>query len=557
MGIASHIERVEGEIDFVLLVPGEGVLCLEVKSGKVSRDDGIWRYGTGSFTVTSKVGPFRQASEGMHSLRKFVSQNDATLSGIMFCSGVVFTLIDFDEISPEWQPWQFVDRSKLNRNPVSRCFIEMLRSARKHFQNVPSAKWFNERKSRPSQDQIDKLIELLRPDFECFVSPRLGVDEAEKMIFHYTQEQFAALDALEENSRILFKGPAGSGKTFLALEAARRTLAKNKRTLLSCYNMLLGRWLQDQTSELTSTYNELLKVGTFHQFMLGISGISKREHVTPDFWSKELPVVVVERILEGTVPVPQFDFLILDETQDLVSEDYLDVLDLLLAGGLAGGEWAFFGDFEWQAIYSKRHRDGIETILPLIERRCPNFFKYPLRNNCRNSRSIAIGIETTCGLQPGYSRVLNNDGHDHEIEVHFYKDKKDQMKQLKSVLKELADTYDVTEIAVLSTMDDASACSSTLNDLPRGLKLTAFRGQSKDSGLIRFASIHSFKGLEASAVILTDMEKISGEKALELLYVGMSRARTRLVLFFNERCRKYYLDVVRKGLFKRKSTEGR
>ena len=556
LGVASHIKRVEGEIDFVLLVPDEGVLCLEVKSGKVSRDEGVWRYGVGPFAITSKVGPFRQASEGMYSLRKFVLQNDTTLSSIMFFSGVVFTLIDFDETSPEWHPWQFVDRSRLSRNRPSQCFVGMLRSARKHFQNIPSAKWFNERKSCPNQDQIDKLVELFRPDFEYFVSPRLEVNEAEKIISRFTQEQFEALDVLEENSRILFKGPAGSGKTFLALEAARRTLGANKRTLLVCYNTLLGKWLQEQTSELTSTYNGLLKVGTFHQFMLGISGISKKDDATSDFWSKELPTVVTERILEGIVTIPQFDFLILDEVPDLVSEEYLDVLDLLLAGGLAGGDWSFFGDFERQAIYARHQRDGVDTILPLIERRCPNFFKYPLRNNCRNSRSIAIGIETTCGLQPGYSRVLNSDGLDHEIEVYFYKNQKDQIKQLKSVLEELNDIYDANEIVVLSPRKDDSSCSSVLNGLSGGLKLSALREHFKDSDLIGFASIHSFKGLEASAVIITDMEKIRGEKALELLYVGMSRARTRLTVFFNERCREDYLDAVRKGLFKRRSAGG-
>jgi hypothetical protein len=43
--------------------------------------------------------------------------------------------------------------------------------------------------------------------------------------------------------------------------------------------------------------------------------------------------------------------LVIDEAQDLLEDEYLDVLDLLVKGGLAGGRWAFFGDFERQAIY--------------------------------------------------------------------------------------------------------------------------------------------------------------------------------------------------------------
>lgn len=553
LGVARHVERVEGEVDFLVLVPNEGVLCLEIKSGKVRRENGIWKYGTGPFPIISRIGPFRQASEGMHSIRKYLLQNDPSLSKIMFFSGVIFTLIDFDEVSPEWHRWQYVDRSRLARSPVSNTFIEILKSARRHFQNVPSAKWFNDKKCRPDQAQVKRMVELLRPDFECFVPPRLEIDEAERSIFRYTQEQFEALDLLNENPRILFKGPAGSGKTFLALEATRRSLRKHNRTLLTCYNRLLGRWLFDQTGGLRSAHDDLLKVGTFHQFMLNISGIGVVPEKGSPFWSSELPETVLDRILEGDVVSPQFDFLIIDEAQDLFTEEYLDVLDLLLVGGLAGGNWAFFGDFEHQAIYGRRQRDGVDTIIPMIERRCSSFFKYPLRNNCRNSMPIAIGIETTCGLQPGYSKILNCDGHDQVIEVIFYKDQKNQISLLATALEKLRENYKTNEIVILSPRDDNSSCSSLS---PETLGLSSLKESRADKNKVGFSTIHSFKGLEASAIVITDMEEIRGERALELLYIGMSRARTKLILLFNVNCRNDYLEIVRNGLFKRKTPGG-
>lgn len=551
LGVARHVERVEGEIDFLVIVPNEGVLCLEIKSGKVRRDNGVWKYGLEPFPITSKIGPFRQASESMHSIRKYVVQSDPSLSKIMFFSGVVFTLIDFDEVSPEWHRWQYVDRSKIARSPISGILVEMLRSARKYFQNVPSAKWFNDRSCRPSQDQVERMVALLRPDFECYVSPKVEIDETEKAISRFTEEQFVALDVLDENPRILFKGPAGSGKTFLALEASRRSIGKKSRTLLICYNKLLGKWLGEQTEGLRKFDDGLLKVGTFHQIMLSLSGIGAVPDNDQDFWSKTLPDSVLNRILKGDVPSPQFDCLIIDEAQDLISEEYLDVLDLLLVGGLAGGSWAFFGDFERQAIYARSQKDGVDTIIPMVESRCPSFFRYPLRNNCRNSRPIAIGIETTCGLQPGYARVLNEDESNRDIEFKFYDNQQDQVRLLENTLENLKKDYQPNEIVVLSTRDDESSCSASI---PEHLYLEPLRFKHGNDKAIGYSSIHSFKGLEASAVVITDMENIRGDKALELLYVGMSRARTRLVLFFKEACRNDYLEVIMKGLLKRKST---
>ena len=41
LGIAEHKNNIFGEIDFLILC-NEGVLCLEVKGGEVSRGKGVW-----------------------------------------------------------------------------------------------------------------------------------------------------------------------------------------------------------------------------------------------------------------------------------------------------------------------------------------------------------------------------------------------------------------------------------------------------------------------------------------------------------------------------------
>ena len=45
-------------------------------------------------------------------------------------------------------------------------------------------------------------------------------------------------------------------------------------------------------------------------------------------------------------PVKFFDYLIVDEAQNLSDEVFLKLIDTVLKGKLANGRWAMFGDFE-------------------------------------------------------------------------------------------------------------------------------------------------------------------------------------------------------------------
>ncbi len=61
LAIASHVRHVEGEADFVVIVPDHGVVVIEVKShSSVERlEDGRWKLGNQAPTARS---PFQQAS---------------------------------------------------------------------------------------------------------------------------------------------------------------------------------------------------------------------------------------------------------------------------------------------------------------------------------------------------------------------------------------------------------------------------------------------------------------------------------------------------------------
>src|SRR5262249_15953916 len=153
-----------------------------------------------------------------------------------------------------------------------------------------------------------------------------------------TQEQFEALDAMAANPRVLFEGPAGTGKTLLAIEAARRSAAEGRRVLFVCFNRLLAKKLLAECSSL-----ELVKTRTLHRQMLDVIDREAPVAETSDsFWANELPEQAVAHLLAST-DTKAFDEIIIDEAQDILRDQYLDFLDLSVSGGLAAGRWRFFG----------------------------------------------------------------------------------------------------------------------------------------------------------------------------------------------------------------------
>src|SRR2546423_12101455 len=98
---------------------------------------------------------------------------------------------------------------------------------------------------------------------------------------------------MTRNPRVIFEGPAGTGKTLLAIESARRAAGDGKRTLLVCFNRLLGQWLRHETESLGGG----VTAGTLHSHMLSLAGLQRAPRTDPDFWQHELPRLALDRLL--------------------------------------------------------------------------------------------------------------------------------------------------------------------------------------------------------------------------------------------------------------------
>ena len=190
-----------------------------------------------------------------------------------------------------------------------------------------------------SYQDIDKVVNLLRREFK-FV-PALSViwNGIDEQLLSVTNEKYAIMEGFEENDRLLISGPAGTGKTLLALEQCRRLSAAGKKVLYLCYNRLISSYVKECRNQEKGTYD----VYNLHQLLMEECNDVNVQEVSSEFFEKELPNIFVERNESGLVN-RKYDAVIIDEGQDLMNTYYYMCIGYLLNKGFTDGIWSIYFD---------------------------------------------------------------------------------------------------------------------------------------------------------------------------------------------------------------------
>ena len=544
LGIARRRIGPYGEIDFVVIVPGEGVICLEVKGGRLSCEEGVWRTKDrfGRMSILNKS-PFMQARESMFALRKAIEHHFGKGSRESRCPigcGVVFPDVICPPLTPEFERTDVIDHDDL-RQPISRSIVRISRYRLREFQP-------NHGTRLPTAPEVEAIKSFLRPDFELIVAKGVSVGRTEEKLLSMTKEQYARLDELEANPRCLFEGAAGTGKTLLALEYVRRASSNGLNVALVCFNRLLGEWMQQQID------SKAVAVGTWHGLLrrlilqsVNASEFQKleqsllRSNDTTALFSEMYPFYGELALGElGT----QYDIVVMDEAQDLCTPQTLDTLNLAMNGGLAGGRWALFGDFTRQAIYR-----GEEKPVVSLSRYCDHFVQARLTLNCRNTQRIAE--ETT--ILAGFDRLPFRLGEEIglSVEHRYWKKNADFVKSLGNVVEQLVkEGIPIDNLIILSPHRLENSSLARVERLSSFPIVDISRGRTESQHILRFSTIHSFKGLESSVVIIVDVDQVDSEESRSLFYVAMSRARSLLILMVHEGSRRSLERRIKEGMLR-------
>ena len=531
LGIARRPTGPYGEIDFVLIIPREGVVCLEIKGGRLSCEAGVWRTKDRHGNVaTLKKSPFMQARDSMFALREAIIRHFGGSAPETRCPigcAVVFPDVPCPPATPEFERSDAIDSYDL-RGPISKSIMRVVNRRLRELQPRHGER-------RPTGPETRAIRNFLRPDFELIVAKSVSVGRTEERLLRLTEEQYARLDELEANPRCLFEGAAGTGKTLLALEYARRASANGSRVALVCFNRLLGEWLDQQTK------GTGVVAGTWHMI---VRNLILESSIADDFREEERKANQVgdtRALFAETYPLygelaldelgTPFEVVVMDEAQDLCSEQMLDILNLCIAGGLAGGSWAIFGDFTRQALYG-----GTKDPVAVLAHYCDHFVRARLTLNCRNTQRIAQETTLLSGFDKAPFRLGDEMGL--PVEHRYWKKPADLVKSLAGVVERLTkQAVPIEDIMILSQRRLENSGLARVERISRFPIIDVSRGITRVQRSLKFSTIHSFKGLESPVVIITGIEQMDLDEQQSLLYVAMSRARSLLILMVSEGAR--------------------
>jgi superfamily I DNA/RNA helicase len=495
----------DGETDFVVAHPHLGVLVIEVKGGRIRFDENTGHYiSTDRDDKEHDIGdPFEDATEQKHILiQKLRSIPNWPRRRVVFGQMVAFpdAVIEGDLRlnAPREIIIDAVDLIKLE---------ERLRGALAYWQGE------NPIDSPPRQAGIDVLIELLAQS-RHIRNPLLAeqVRADQEAIVRLTEQQFRYLRFLSGQRRVAIAGCAGSGKTFLALEKARRLAGEGLNVLFTCYNRALADHLGD-----TLGYRKHFHVFSFHQLCVHWAQevgerLSYRENAPPEYFDVILPNALFNAVEEIGA---SYDAIIIDEGQDFRPE-WWEVIPWLLRNPYDDILYVFYDDN--QRVYRDRSAIPIEAA-PFI-----------LDENCRNTQRI---FDVVGQFYQGEElpHILGPEGHPSEIIQ--YEGEREGLDQLRKLLHRLLNEngFTLDEIAILTARGTGSSnvLGQRLGNVELADRLPLQPGE------VLATTIRRFKGLERPVIVLCEVDAtLSAEDVEALMYVGTSRAKTYLVILVDK-----------------------
>jgi hypothetical protein len=492
----------ECEIDFIIFNQRDVIICLEVKGG-VLHYDGVQDRWLQNGNVMDKA-PDRQAADATHSLIRELSNEIRNAN------------VDWALCFPQCS---VVTSEAPTAIPLSRIIDEshLMGIAEKILKVDAEIRSTHKRKGMTPVEVRNFVQRLTRSiGFVEILGVRIA-REAEQLI-QVTQEQLEALADLEINPRIIVHGAAGTGKTVLAQELAKKLELLGQSVLFLFYNKGIASKVRSAFGK-----NSLVLVSTFSSFAKRLVESSDpdwweaQKNKDNDFWHLVLPSKLLEVPDEKQ---PKFDAIIVDEGQDFKPEWY----EYLQTRLRSGTESRF-------SVFLDEHQDifGHWKHFPCT----PPPARKVLTKNCRNTRSIVDFLNHAYPTQMGYFEKSPSGV---PVVERVAKNEVDEQTQIVRDIKHMIVNDRIKPGSVVILLDSAKeqSCLAQTKAIAGYPLVSTYGRYDPLARQIYYSTIEIFKGLEADVVLLVLGKYLSSKELAKSIYVQGSRAKHLLYVYRRE-----------------------
>ncbi|CAD7377149.1 NERD domain-containing protein [Xanthomonas arboricola] len=477
LGETSTGAEIDGESDFIAAHPSHGVLFIEVKGGAITYDPAEERWtSTDRYGIRHRIkNPVKQSADSKHILlQKAQAERGWPRGFFRFRHGVILPDVAAvpQNMGPDKPRELFATRQDLDQ--LSAWVVQRLSGG-------------NEDPLGPHGMRV--LEHLLARPIQLHSPLAYSSEDDDAAIENLTPQQFHILNAFEDLHRVAVSGGAGTGKTVLACEDARRLAATGQRTLFICGSAQLADYirmiLRDSTVEVATFAQLARRLGTETGLLAG--------DVTPR--PEQLPDLVFDSL--ASRPDLTYDSVVVDEAQDFTPTTWV-AIDALASRTATSTLHAYFDSN--QRLYGelRSHFDSY-TLLPIR-----------LSRNLRNTQNIH---DATQRFYQGPALIADGPiGAEVRWlpceDTHIARDALDEIGRLIN-----------TEGVLPSDVGILSPSSAIFDALEAPLRNEVYAG-------LTLSTIADFKGLERRFIIVLATRELS--EVPELAYVALSRARVNL-----------------------------
>jgi hypothetical protein len=496
---ASMFGKRECEIDFIIWNQRDVLICLEVKGGTLSYDGPQDRWLQNG--VAMAKGPDRQASSACHALLDALRDELRSVNtGWALCFPQCNVVLG---AAPTSIPLvRIIDESAMADVATAIARVEAdIRSAY--------------RKSGVTPTESNQLFSRLTSGIGFVTTLGVRIAREAGQLIQVTDEQLEVLNDLELNPRMIVHGAAGTGKTILAQEFAKRLASQGRSVLLLFYNRGIAKTVrlafERHSGVQVSTFSSFAKRAVEEAFPEWWDAQASKDD---DFWNLALPAKLLDVPKDKQ---PRFDAIVVDEGQDFKPE-WFEYLATLLTDHATSN----------LCVLLDEHQDifGHWQHFPAS----PPPFKKVLTKNCRNTKKIVNYLNEAYPTGMG---VFERSPTGAAVEERTVRNAVEEQTTLVRDIKHLVGNEKVPpgSIVILLNGPKAESCLADTKAIAGYPLESTYAKYDPKARCIYYSTIDIFKGLEADVSLVILGDTVSPVSLPNRLYVEGSRAKHVLYVY--------------------------